>query len=214
MGALGGSHQAWILLTAGTTASLGCHVGMRRSAAGSRRREPLGPYPSAGNWPFEAREAPVPAFLPPGSARALGRDPCGCTVGHADGRLRPGHGTAAGWEGAPVTRRLLLVAAVAVILGLVATPVLDETAIGGWFGLPWDGSRGRDQPGQQHEPTAPSPTTNQQGGNFSHRSAHAGLHPRGRGPKLRRSKGKPDTAGRPARPPARDLHAPPRPRRR
>jgi hypothetical protein len=73
-----------------------------------------------------------------------------------------------------VTRRLLVVvAAMAVMLGLVATPALDETAIGGWLGLPWDGSRGLDQPGQQGEPTASSPTTNQRGGNLSHPSPHA-----------------------------------------
>jgi hypothetical protein len=154
-----------------------------------------------------------PAPLRPGRAMAMILG--GCTAGHADGRLQPGHGPAARREGAPVTRRLLVVVAVmAVMLGLVATPALDETAVGGWFGLPWDGSRGLGQPGQQGEPTASSPTGDWRGGNLSHRRPHARPHPRGHGPKLRRPKGKPDTAGRPARPPARDLHAPPRPARR
>jgi hypothetical protein len=106
-----------------------------------------------------------------------------------------------------VTRRLLVVAA---MLGLLATPALDETSVGGWFGLPWGGSRGLGQHGPQGEPTAPHPTTNQQGGNLSHRSPHARPHPRGHGPKFRRPKGRPDTA----RLPARDLHARPRPGRR
>jgi hypothetical protein len=144
---------------------------MRRSAAKSCSREPLGPFPSVGNWPFGARQAPVRASLPSGPARAMGPDPCGCTAGHADGRLPPGHGPATGWEGAPVTRRLLAVAAVAVMLGLVATPALDETAVGGWFDLPWDGSRGLGQPGQQGEPTASSPTMDRQGGKLSHRTS-------------------------------------------
>ena len=54
-----------------------------------------------------------------------------------------------------MTRRLLLVAAVVAISGLAATPALEETAVGGWFAVPWDGSRGLGQPGQQGEPTAP-----------------------------------------------------------
>jgi hypothetical protein len=113
-----------------------------------------------------------------------------------------------------VTRRLLVVAAVAAMLGLVATPALDETALGGWFGLPWDGSRGLGEPEQQGEPTAPSPTVDRQGGEVGHRNPHAKPHSRGHGPKLRRPKGKPDTTGRPARPPGRGLHARPRPGRR
>jgi hypothetical protein len=105
------------------------------------------------------RQCVPPLALRP--SQAMGREPCGCTARLADGRLRPGHGPAAGCEGVPVTRRLLVVVAVvAVMLGLVAAPALDETAVGGWFGLPWDGSRGLDQPGQQGEPTASSPTTN------------------------------------------------------
>ena len=115
-------------------------------------------------------------------------------------------------RGVPVTRRLLVMAALAAMLGLVATPALDETVVGGWFGTPWDGSRGLGQPEQQGEP-APPPTLDRQGGNVGRRGWHA-KHPHGHGPKLQRPKGKPDRAGRPARPPARDMHAPPRPARR
>ena len=39
-----------------------------------------------------------------------------------------------------MTRRLLLVAAAVAVLGLMATPALEETAAGGWFNVPWDGS--------------------------------------------------------------------------
>src|SRR4029450_717247 len=49
----------------------------------------------------------------------------------------PGHGPAAGMgEGAPVTRRLLLVAGVVAVLGLAATPALEETTAGGWLASP------------------------------------------------------------------------------
>ena len=153
---------------------------MRRSAAGSRSRGP--PDHIRAQQPAVRDKRRPNAWLPlRPPARAMGPDPC-CSAGHADGRLRPGHGPAAGWEGAPVTRRLLVVAAVAAMLGLLATPALDETPVGGWFGLPWGGSRGLGQHGPQGEPTAPHPTTNQQGGNLSHRSPHARPHPRGHGP--------------------------------
>ena len=72
-----------------------------------------------------------------------------------------------------MTRRLLLVAAVAAMLGLVATPALEDTTVGGWFVVPWDGSRGLGQPGQQGEPTAPPPTLDRQGGNGGQRRLHA-----------------------------------------
>ena len=47
-----------------------------------------------------------------------------------------------------MTRRLLVVAAVVAVLGLAATPALEETAVGGWFSVPWEGNRGLGQPGQ------------------------------------------------------------------
>jgi hypothetical protein len=170
---------------------------MQRSAAESRSREPLGPYPSAGNGRSRrgTLAPPSPLARPGLWAAILAVAP----PGQADGRLRPGHGPVTRWEGAPVTRRLLVVAAVAAILGLAATPALDETAVG-WFGLPWDSSRGLRQPGQQGQPTAPSPTGDRQGGNVGHRSPHASTHPRGRGPKLRRPKASPTRpGGRPGR---------------
>lgn len=50
--------------------------------------------------------------------------------------------------GVPVTRRLLLVAAAVAVVGLMATSALEETAAGGWFNVPWDGS-GLGQPGNK-----------------------------------------------------------------
>jgi hypothetical protein len=116
---------------------------------------------------------------------------------------------------APVTRKLLVVAAVAAMLGLVVVPALDEMTVGGWFGVPQNGSRGLGQPGQAAEPMAPPATADQQSGIVGHPRSRAKPHARGHSPKLRHPKGKPDTAvGRAAGPPARNPHAPPRPGRR
>jgi hypothetical protein len=41
-----------------------------------------------------------------------------------------------GWGRAPVTRRLLLVAAAVAVVGLMTTLALEETAAGGWFNVP------------------------------------------------------------------------------
>jgi hypothetical protein len=113
-----------------------------------------------------------------------------------------------------MTRRLLLVAAVVAMLGLAATPALEDTTVGGWLGIPWDGSRGLGQSGQPAEPTAaPPPTVDRQGESLGQRRAHAKPDRRGHGPKLQHAKGHPD---RPAvtRRPARNPHAPSRPGRR
>jgi hypothetical protein len=95
-----------------------------------------------------------------------------------------------------MTRRLLLVAAVVAILGLAATPALEETAVGDWFGLPWDGGRGLGQPGQQAEPTAPPPTVDRQAGSVGQRGSHAKPRAHGHGPKVRPPRAIP-TRGRP-----------------
>jgi hypothetical protein len=105
-----------------------------------------------------------------------------------------------------VTRRLLLVAAAVAISGLAATPALEETAVGGWFVVPWDGSRGQGQPGQQGEPTAPPPTLDRQDGNGGQPRLHAKPRPHGHRPKVRRPKAKPDTPADTRRP-ARNPHA-------
>jgi hypothetical protein len=107
-----------------------------------------------------------------------------------------------------MTRRLLLVAAVVAILGLAATPALEETAVGDWFGLPWDGGRGLGQPGQQAEPTAPPPTVDRQAGSVGQRGSHAKPRAHGHGPKVRPPKGHSDTRAA-TRGPARNPHAPP-----
>ena len=105
-----------------------------------------------------------------------------------------------------MTRRLLLVAEVVTILGL-ATPALEETAVGGWFGLPWDGGRGLGQPGQQGEPTPP-PTVDRQGGSVGQRRSHPKPRAHGHRPKVRPSKGHPDTSAATRRL-VRNPHAPP-----
>jgi hypothetical protein len=65
---------------------------------------------------------------PSGRARAVGRGALGWAARLADGRLRPGHGPAAGWGGARDTK-----AASGGRLGsnawLVATPAIDERSL-------------------------------------------------------------------------------------
>ena len=96
------------------------------------------------------------------------------------------------WEGAPVTRRLLVVAAVVAVLGLAATPALEETTVGGWLAVPWDDNRGLGQPGQPGEPTAAPPSTvDRQGDKVGQRHLHAKARQRGHRPKVRPSTSKP-----------------------
>jgi hypothetical protein len=86
--------------------------------------------------------------------------------------------------GVPVTRRLLVTAAVAVV-GLMATSALEETAAGGWFNVPWDGS-GLGQPGKQGQPTTgPPPIADLPGNHVGQRRSHATPRRHGHQPKVR-----------------------------
>jgi hypothetical protein len=110
------------------------------------------------------------------------------------------------WEGAPVTRRLLLVAAVVAISGLAATPALEETAVGGWFVVPWDGGRGQGRPTRRADGA-----TSDSGSAGRERwpaTLHAKPRPHGHRPKVRRPKAKPDTPADTRRL-VRNPHAPP-----
>ena len=196
----------WTLSSCSSSAALGRWYGLAMVITCCRWWLDFPPAHAPQPEPGSRREAPLD------DARRLlrppGRCPCGCPAGQANGRLRPWSRPAAGVGGAPVTRRLLVVAAVVAVLGLAATPALEETAVGGWFSVPWEGNRGLGQPGQPAEPTAPS-TMDRQGESAGQRASHAKPRAHGHGPKVRPPKGKPDTPAATRRP-ARNPHASPR----